>query len=122
MKDVLVKILGEGGFRAFVGLRPTKFEMGNTVPGTSPMLLRRTQFSGIGIFSDKKADEKGRDLFFSGRDALFQIVMSEGHIQGRFNICALEFLGVTPGEKSYHFSFVSEPEVAWITAPTGEDE
>jgi len=120
-KDLLVKIHDGTGFVTVAGLRSRRLAFNaesvdithaesagrwrELLDGAG---IRRASIAGRGLFKDAASDALMRQTFFDGAVKDFQIVIPDfGHVEGPFQIAALEFAGEHNGEVTYEMSLES---------------
>ena len=126
-KDMLIKLDmdGVGDFATLAVLQASRISFNSqainvtTLDGSSSWRellvgggVKSVSISGSGVFRDKDADERARQLFFDGSTPLYQVVTPDfGIIEGLFQITSIEYAGQYAGEKTNKISLASVGEI-----------
>jgi len=129
-KDLLVKIHDGTAFVTVAGLRSRRLAFNaESVDVTHAESagrwrelldgagVRRASIAGRGLFKDAASDALMRQTFFDGAVRNFQIVIPDfGHVEGPFQITALEFAGEHNGEVTYEMSLESAGALTFVAS------
>ncbi|MEM6727318.1 MAG: phage major tail protein, TP901-1 family [Pseudomonadota bacterium] len=128
-KDLLLKVdmNGAGLFEAVAGLRATRVSFNaesvdvtslDSQGGWRELLagagVRNAAISGSGVFKDAGTDARMREIFFTGVNPDFQVIVPDfGTIEGPFQVTGIEYAGTHDGEATYEVSLASAGELTF---------
>lgn len=128
-KDLLLKVdmNGAGLFEAVAGLRATRVSFNaesvdvtslDSQGGWRELLagagVRNAAISGSGVFKDEGTDARMREIFFTGVNPDFQVIVPDfGTIEGPFQVTGIEYAGTHDGEATYEVSLASAGELTF---------